>query len=268
MTTEAGPDGGPIAADEPFGEVAAVKGGEVPLGGGVEEGESGEAGVVGDEDCVSGDGIGGEAGVLEHAAVEEELKEEGLGAVPGAGAVVGAGPQSMVREEGDDALLRLLPDLEEDGEVVAGGEKVGVEAARKLADVDPAAVALGPIARARTSGASFLREAARSDGGHGGRPGIPREEESEGEEQYREGNGGDSHENVGDDGVVERIEQLGRDRRRHCGVIGCGRTIWKRQDGRVNEGSGGGGGMSGVVSARRSVEERSACGPHELRLLR
>lgn len=187
MAGAARPDRRAVAA-EPIGEVAAMEGGGVPLVGGIEEGEGRNGRIVGDKDGIGGGRVSDEAGVLKHAAVEKELHEEGIGAVPGVGAVVGARPQSMVGDEGEEALLLLLPELEEEGEVVASSEKVGVEPARQLADVDPAALALGRCRR---------------------RPEIPREEEEEGKDE------GKSHGGAGDDGLLEGVHQLASDRHRH-----------------------------------------------------
>lgn len=125
------PDSGGIPVLEESEEVEAVLGAGVVVVGVVEVAEGIEAGVVREEDGVGAAGVGGEAGVVEHAAVEDELEHEGVGAEPGAGLVVGLVAEAVVGEVGAEVV----------GERVVGavGEEVEVELWREVADVDPAA---------------------------------------------------------------------------------------------------------------------------------
>lgn len=116
-------------------DVEAVVGAEVVIIRVVEVAEGVEAGVVREVDGVGGGGVGGQAGVLEHAAVEDELEHEGVGAEPGSSVVVSLVAEAVIGE--------VRAEVVEERVEGAGGEEVEVELGREVADVDPAVGAFG-----------------------------------------------------------------------------------------------------------------------------
>lgn len=123
----ASPNAGAIVLEK-FEQLKAVVGAGIDVGA-VEVTEGIDGGIVREIDGVGGVGIGGEAGVLEHAAVEDELQHERVGAEPAVGARMGLVAEAVVGE--------VWAEVVEERVLGAVGQEIQVEPRGHPSDVDP-----------------------------------------------------------------------------------------------------------------------------------